>query len=242
MTAPQARILIVEDNETLALGLCRSLEASGYQVTVAGDGRTGLQAALEGSVDLAVLDLVLPERDGLEVLRELRAAGSRLPVLILTARGQEIDKLRGFRLGADDYVVKPVGVLELEARVEAILRRSKGQAEEGTRPEAYRFGEVEVDVPTRIVRRGGTPVELSPLEMDLLVCLLRRHGAVVERSTLLTEVWGYKNPVRTRTIDTHVASLRAKLEVEPSDPSHLLTVRKVGYRLRGARQVDRSSN
>lgn len=238
MRSPRARILIVEDNRTLALGLSRSLEASGYEVTVAGDGQAGLRSALDPSLDLAVLDLMLPERSGLEVLRELRAEGSSLPVLILTARGREIDKLRGFRLGADDYVVKPVGVLELEARVEAILRRTRSGGPGPAEPERYRFGDVEVDVPTRTVRRGGEPVELSPLETDLLVCLLRRDGAVVERATLLTEVWGYKRPVRTRTIDTHVGSLRAKLEPEPSEPTHLLTVRKVGYRLRGAERID----
>jgi DNA-binding response OmpR family regulator len=223
-------VLIVEDNEALALGLRRSLEAAGFQARVATDG-TGAEAALDAfRPDLVVLDLMLPERDGFELLEEMRAGGSRVPVLILTSRGEEVDKLRGFRLGADDYVVKPVGVLELIARVEAILRRTSGAREEV--PSAWGFGDVDVDRTRRTVRKAGEPVELSPLEFDLLSCLLEHRGAVVDRATLLDRVWGYKRPVPTRTIDTHIASLRAKIEDRPDRPQHILTVRKVGYRLR----------
>lgn len=225
-----SRVLIVEDNDTLALGLRRSLEAAGFQARVAADGGAALIALSAFDPDLVVLDLMLPETDGFELLAEMRAAGSRVPVLILTARGEELDKLRGFRLGADDYVVKPVGVLELIARVEAILRRVDGAGRES--PPAQGFGEVQVDRTRRTVRKAGEPVELSPLEFDLLRCLLDHGGAVVDRATLLDRVWGYKRPVPTRTIDTHIATLRAKLEDQPDRPRHILTVRKVGYRLR----------
>ncbi|HUF89353.1 MAG TPA: response regulator transcription factor [Gemmatimonadota bacterium] len=224
------RVLIVEDNETLALGLRRSLEAAGFQARVAADGRAAEIALGAFDPDLVVLDLMLPEKDGFELLEEMRAAGSPVPVLILTARGEELDKLRGFRLGADDYVVKPVGVLELIARVEAILRRIDGAGQEP--PQAWGFGDVEVDRTRRTVRKGGEPVQLSRLEFELLSCLLDHRGAVVDRATLLDRVWGYKRPVPTRTIDTHIATLRAKIEDRPARPRHILTVRKVGYRLR----------
>jgi DNA-binding response OmpR family regulator len=228
-------ILIVEDNASLALGLQRSLEAAGYEVEVAPDARGAAGAWTRADPILVVLDLMLPDASGFEVLRDQRAAGFRTPVLILSARSEEIDKLQGFRLGADDYVVKPVGVLELIARVEAILRRVRTgtpTAPPAHRDRAVRFGDVTVDPMRRSVEKRDAPVQLAPLEFDLLLCLLRGNGAVVDRSTLLTEVWGYKRPVPTRTVDTHVAHLRAKLEDDPARPRHILTVRKVGYRLR----------
>jgi two-component system, OmpR family, alkaline phosphatase synthesis response regulator PhoP len=228
-------ILIVEDNASLALGLQRSLEAAGFEVEVARDAK-GAAAAWAGSDPiLVVLDLMLPDASGLEVLRDQRAAGSKTPVLILSARSEEVDKLQGFRLGADDYVVKPVGVLELIARVEAILRRVRPSATTISAPRRehpVRFGDVTVDPQRRSVEKRDAPVELAPLEFDLLLCLLRGNGAVVDRATLLTEVWGYKRPVATRTVDTHVANLRAKLEDDPARPRHILTVRKMGYRLK----------
>lgn len=228
-----SRVLIVEDNESLAVGLRRSLDAAGFETEVAGDADAAAEALEAREPDLVILDLMLPGRDGLELLRDLRAGGSRVPVLILTARGGEVDKLRGFRLQADDYVVKPVGVLELIARVEAILRRARvGASASGPGAGPLSFGDVVVDPARRTVTRGGEPVELAPREFDLLVYLLRRRGEVVDRRTLLTEVWGYERPVETRTVDTHVANLRAKLEDDPSRPRHILTVRKRGYRLR----------
>lgn len=232
------RVVIVEDNQSLALGLARSLEVAGFAAEVHGDGDAALEAILSAPPALVVLDLTLPGRSGFAILRALREAGVDTPALILSARGQESEKVLGFRLGADDYVVKPVGVLELIARVEAILRRAgvpappDGSGHGGDAPDAgLRFGDVVVEEDRRVVTRGGVEVELTPLEYDLLVCLLRRGGAVVDRETLLTEVWGYKAPVPTRTIDTHIGNLRAKLEDDPSDPRHLVTVRKVGYRL-----------
>ncbi|HSM36864.1 MAG TPA: response regulator transcription factor [Longimicrobiales bacterium] len=234
------RVVIVEDNESLALGLARSLEAAGYDVAVVGDGDSAVELVRADPPSLLLLDLSLPGRDGFGVLRALREHGVHTPVLILSARGQEAEKVQGFRLGADDYVVKPVGVLELLARVEAILRRSEPRRSPGVAtadasgtpdPRPLHFGDVTVDPARRVVTKGGADVELTPREFDLLVCLLRRDGAAVARETLLTEVWGYKVPVPTRTIDTHVSTLRGKLEDDPSRPRHVVTVRKVGYRL-----------
>ena len=224
------RVLVVEDNEALAFGLRNNLEIEGYAVDVAADGPTGLAAARREPPDLVVLDLMLPGMDGYRVLRQLREDGLTMPVLILTARGEEADKVLGFRLGADDYVTKPFGVLELLARLEALLRRSRPAAR-GAAPAIERFGEIEVDNATRSVRRGGQEVALTPMEFDLLVALLRRNGAVASRLELLKQVWGHSSAVLTRTVDTHIGELRRKLEADPSAPRHILTVRKAGYRL-----------
>ena len=228
------RILVIEDNADLAYGLRNNLEIEGYDVELAADGNVGLVRARGGSPDLVVLDLMLPGTDGFRVLRTLRAEGRRVPVLVLTARGEEADKVRALRLGADDYVTKPFGVLELLARVEALLRRAApvptslpGLAA----LERLAGGDIEILPPSRQVRRGGAPVSLTPKEYDLLVALLRRRGAVASRVELLTEVWGYGSGVQSRTVDTHVAELRRKLEQDPAKPKYLLTVRKTGYRL-----------
>ena len=224
------RVLIVEDNHDLAFGLRNNLEIEGYGVDVASDGPSGLAAARQLRPDLIVLDLMLPGMDGYRVLRQLREDGLAMPVLILTARGEEADKVRGFRLGADDYVTKPFGLMELIARVEALLRRTRPPAG-ASAVAVQRFGEVEVDPATRSVRRGEEPVALTPMEFDLLVALLRRQGAVASRLELLKEVWGHSSAVLTRTVDTHIGELRRKLEHDPSTPRHILTVRKAGYRL-----------
>jgi two-component system, OmpR family, alkaline phosphatase synthesis response regulator PhoP len=194
---------------------------------VAADGLSGLDRVREHRPDLVILDLMLPGMDGHRVLRTLRAEGSRVPVLILTARGEEADKVLGFRSGADDYVTKPFGLLELLARVEALLRRSGVQTEDAT----LRFGAVEIDRAARTVTRLGEPVALAPREFDLLVALYDRGGAVASRQELLREVWGHRGAVLTRTVDIHVAELRRKLEADPADPQHILTVWKRGYRL-----------
>jgi DNA-binding response OmpR family regulator len=224
------RVLIVEDNQDLAFGLRNNLEIEGYTVVVAADGPGGLAAARQVPPDLVVLDLMLPGMDGYRVLRQLRDDGLGMPVLILTARGEEADKVLGFRLGADDYVTKPFGVLELLARVEALLRRSRPSAATAG-PDIPPFGEIEVHLSTRTVRRSGEAVALTPMEFDLLVALVRRKGAVVSRTELLAQVWGHSSAVLTRTVDTHIGELRRKLEQDPSTPRHILTVRKAGYRL-----------
>jgi two-component system, OmpR family, alkaline phosphatase synthesis response regulator PhoP len=226
------RVLVVEDNADLAFGLRNNLEIEGYEVLVAADGPAGLAAARTAAPDLIVLDLMLPGMDGYRVLRALRDERRTTPVLILTARGEESDKVRGFRLGADDYVTKPFGVLELLARVEALLRRAGGAATAAEANGDHQcFGDVAVDTATRTVTRRGEPVCLAPLEFDLLVALLRRGGTVATRLELLKEVWGYRAAVVSRTVDTHVAELRRKLEDDPAEPRHILTVRKAGYRL-----------
>ena len=229
------RLLLVEDNPDLAFGLRTGLEIEGYDVQVAEDGPTGLRQARELQPDLIILDLMLPGMDGYKVLRTLREEGSEVPVLILTARGEEADKVLGFRIGADDYVVKPCGVLELLARVAALLRRAGRRKEEtGSAAQAAqsveRFGEVEVYDARRTVLRRGEPVQLTPKEFDLLLTLIRRRGAVASRSELLREVWGHRAEVATRTVDIHVAELRRKLEDDPAEPRHILTVWKAGYR------------
>lgn len=228
----RAKVLIVEDNESLALGLRESLAIDGYDVTLAGDGELAMTAIDAHDFDLLILDLSLPKLNGFEVLKRLRRAGSEVLVLVLTARDQEVDKVQGFRLGADDYVVKPVGVLELLARVEALLRRAP-RKERAAVEHAPRlgFGDVVVEEETRSVRRNGHAVELSPLEFDLLLYLVRADGRVVSRDALMRYVWKYATGVASRTIDQHIARLRHKLEPEPLNPRHILTVRKAGYRI-----------
>ncbi|HEY6854533.1 MAG TPA: response regulator transcription factor [Gemmatimonadales bacterium] len=226
------RVLVVEDNADLAYGLRNNLEIEGYKVDVAGDGTRGLALARTAGPDLIILDLMLPGMDGFRVLRALRDEGRRLPILVLTARGEEGDKVRGLRLGADDYVTKPFGVLELLARVEALFRRAgTAAAVPPTLSDREHFGDVEVVPASRTVLRHGKPVTLTPKEYDLLIALLRRRGAVASRTELLTEVWGYSASVLSRTVDTHVAELRSKLEHDAAQPKHILTVRKAGYRL-----------
>jgi two-component system alkaline phosphatase synthesis response regulator PhoP len=227
------RVLVIEDNRDLAYGLRNNLEIEGYQVEVADDGPKGLMRARAGAPDLIILDLMLPGMDGYRVLRALREEGRQTPILILTARGEEADKVRGLRLGADDYVTKPFGVLELLARVEALMRRAVVTTA-GTEPSApliERFGDIEVHCASRTVLRRAQPVTLTPKEYELLLALVRRRGAVASRVELLTEVWGYSAAVLSRTVDTHVAELRRKLEDDLQAPRHLLTVRKAGYRL-----------
>jgi DNA-binding response OmpR family regulator len=227
-----AHILLVEDNDDLAFGLRATLEFEGHEVDMAGDGSTAGEALAATKPDLIVLDLTLPDTDGLTLLADLRTRGDRTPVLILTARGEEADVLMGFDRGADDYVTKPFSTGELLARVRALLRRTSSDAGRTHLP-VWRFGTVEVNPASGTVLRDGDPVTLSPKEFDLLVALLRRDGAVASRVELLEEVWEYANAnVETRTVDVHVAELRRKLEEDPSAPSHVLTVRKKGYRLR----------
>lgn len=234
------RVLVVEDNSDLAFGLVTALETGGYEVELVSDGAAGLERArLTPRPDLLILDLMLPRMTGFRVLRTLREEGNQVPVIILTARAEEADKVQGFRLGADQYVTKPFGVIELLARVDALLERraarqdaplTNGSVHDGGCA-VYHFGEVEVATASREVRRGGNVVAVAPLEFDLLVALLRRNGAAATRKDLLREVWGYEADVTTRTLDTHVANLRGKLEANPAAPRYILTVRKTGYRL-----------
>jgi two-component system, OmpR family, alkaline phosphatase synthesis response regulator PhoP len=228
-----SRILLIEDNRDLAFGLRNNLEIEGYTVETAENGKTGLEAFAKASPDLLILDLMLPELDGFRVLRSVRQEGHAIPILILTAKGEEADKVRGLRMGADDYVTKPFGLLELLARVEALLRRTRA-GDPGTKDSTgvRRFGVIEVDPDARTVSRASQIVELAPKEFDLLLALLRARGAVVPRLQLMREVWGYSAAVVSRTVDTHIAELRRKLEENPASPRHIITVRKTGYRIK----------
>jgi DNA-binding response OmpR family regulator len=225
------RVLVIEDNKNLATGLRNNLEIEGYAVDVAADGPTGLALARSARPNLIVLDLMLPGMDGYRVLKTLREEGIDTPVLILSARSEETDKVLGFHLGADDYVAKPFGLLELLARVDALLRRADATVAKAKHAMPRMFGDVQVDTGTHTVRRNGSDVLLRPKEYDLLIALLRRNGQVATRAELLEEVWGYSDEVYSRTVDTHVAELRRKLEDNAADPRHILTVRKTGYRI-----------
>lgn len=224
-------ILIVEDNADLAFGLRNNLEIEGYAVDVAQDGREALGRIRELSPDLVILDLMMPGLDGYRVLKTLREDGDLTPVLILSARGEEADKVRGFRLGADDFVTKPFSLLELLARVEALLRRGQTVMPLPER-EVYHFGDIDVDVSAQSVTRKGVPVQITHREFSILLVLLRRRGAVVSRLDLLREIWGHRGAIMSRTIDTHIMELRRKLGDDPNEPRHIITVRKSGYRLR----------
>ena len=226
-------ILLIEDNADIADGLRENLELEGYSVEVAADGETGLALARNRPPRLLILDLMLPRLDGFHVLRRLRDDGFEMPVLILSARADELDKVRGFRIGADDYVTKPFGLRELLARVDALFRRSRRMTvradDPEPEPEVVRFGEVEVDLEGHTARRGGEPIVFRFKEFELLRALIRAPGRVVSRQRLLRDVWGYDAEVMTRTVDTHIVELRRKLERDPARPQHIITVRKLGY-------------
>jgi two-component system, OmpR family, alkaline phosphatase synthesis response regulator PhoP len=225
------RILVVEDNADLAFAVTTALQSEGFDVVVAGTGPDAVEGARKRDADLVILDVMLPGFDGFRVIRTLRDEGIDTPILMLTARGEESDKVKGLRLGADDYVTKPFGAMELLARVDALLRRARRSA---PAPAALdQFGEVEVNRAARTVKRRGAPVALTPKEFDLLIALMDRAGVVVPRGDLLSAVWGYHQDVSTRTVDIHVSELRAKLEPNPAQPVHIITVRKTGYRFEG---------
>lgn len=224
-----SRVLVVEDDEAMAVALRDGFVYEGYEVTVARDGEAGLALAREQPPDLMILDVMLPRMNGLEVCKLLRGEGSELPIIMLTARGQEIDKVLGLKLGADDYVTKPFSFMELMARVEAVLRRAHPGGR--TQQAAQRFGDVTVDLARHEASKGGVPLELSPREFRLLGYLLERRGEVVSREELLDAVWGYDSIPFTRTVDTHIAKLRKKIEDDPADPRHIITVHRLGYKL-----------
>ena len=226
-----ARVLIVEDEPTLVLTLTDRLQAEGYDVASAETGEEGLRLARDGSFDIVLLDVALPGKGGFDVLRDLRQQRVETPVLMLTARGQVVDRVLGLKLGADDYVPKPFDMMELLARIEAVLRRRRGRsrAHSGT----FSFGDVRVDFRRAEVLRDGVPVELSSLEFKLLRYFVEHRGALVARRELLEHVWGYPGVLQTRTVDVHVASLRQKLERHPAKPEHIVTVHRMGYRFVG---------
>ncbi len=224
------RILIIEDEESILMGLEDDLGLEGYQVSGVRDGAEGLAMATEGAYDLIILDIMLPKMDGFDVCKQLRHSGIRTPILMLTAKSQEVDKVLGLELGADDYVTKPFSPRELQARVKALLRRA---GPDTPTIERFSFGDVEVDFRKYEVTKGGTPVSLTVREFELLRHLIEHREGVVGRDTILEEVWGDDWDVFPRTIDTHIAHLRKKLEDDPASPRHILNVRGVGYRFAG---------
>ena len=222
----KARLLLVEDDADLARGLRFNLEHDGYAVTTMGEGKKALAAIRDGAHDLVLLDLTLPDVDGLEVLRAMRTQKDGVPVICLTARGQETDVVMGLGLGADDYVTKPFGLAALRARIEAVLRRAGKPASE-----PLRLGRVVVDLAARRATHPDREEEITPIEMDLLRYLLARRGRAVERSEILRDLWGLGPHDSTRTLDNHVARLRRKIEADPTNPRWLVTVHGIGYRL-----------
>lgn len=221
------RLLLVEDEPSLAVLLADRLEREGYSVVNLDDGNSAITSALRESFDVIVLDVMIPGRNGFEVCRELRAQGSNVPILMLTARGEVSDRVTGLKTGADDYLTKPFDTAELLARIEALLRRAKTS---GSAIALYEFGPVKVNTRKREVRRDGEVASLSAKEYQLLCYLLERPGVVVSRDELLEQVWGYRAATNTRTVDVHLAQLRSKLEEDPKQPKHLLTVHGSGYK------------
>ena len=225
-----AKILIVEDEPNMVAGLRDNFEFEGYEVITAPDGLSGLNRALHESPDLIVLDVMMPRMSGLDVCKQLKAKRSTVPIIMLTARGQEVDKVVGLELGADDYVTKPFSIRELLARVNAVLRRAKNNGQEA---EQYSFGDVEVNVRMCQVTRVGKPLEFSTKEFDLLKYFLVHRGETLSRDRLLEDVWGYEHFPTTRTVDTHILRLRQKVEPKPDDPRFILTVHGTGYKFVG---------
>jgi DNA-binding response OmpR family regulator len=223
---PDETVLIVEDDPSMLEGLKGNFAFEGYSVITAADGKAGLTAALEARPDLIVLDIMLPKINGYEVCRLIRKEGLDVPIIMLTAKGQESDIVLGLELGADDYVTKPFGVMELMARVSALLRRRRE-----ARPEVCRFGDVEVDLNARSVTVRGAEVGLTPKEFGLLELLLSRPGHALTRNQILNAVWGHNVFVTARSVDQCVTTLRAKLEEDPASPAYIKTVRGIGYRL-----------
>jgi DNA-binding response OmpR family regulator len=226
----RAKILVVEDEPAMVAGLRDNFEFEGYDVITARDGVEGLERALDESPDLVVLDVMMPRMSGLEVCKQLRAKRASLPIIMLTARGQEVDKVVGLELGADDYVTKPFSIRELLARVKSVLRRTAVLPKD---KEQHSFADVEVDLRRCRVLRSGKALDISSKEFDLLKYFICHSGETLSRDRLLEDVWGYENYPTTRTVDTHLVRLRQKLEPDPEQPQYFLTVHGTGYRFVG---------
>lgn len=224
------RVLVVEDDSAMAVALQDGFSYEGFEVDVASDGAKGLRLANEGNPDVIVLDVMLPKLSGIDVCKRIRQNNNRVPIIMLTARGQEADKIAGLKSGADDYVTKPFSFLELFARVEAVLRRAQGRVDEA---ESYEFGNVNIDFRRSQAFKHGKHLSLSPREFKLLRFLIDHRGEVLARERLLNAVWDYDNVPFTRTVDMHIAKLRKKIEDTPQDPTFIVTVHRVGYRFNG---------
>jgi DNA-binding response OmpR family regulator len=222
------KVLIIEDDPGISLGLKDEFESEGYVVLVADNGEIGLEAARSQKVDLIILDIMLPILDGYEVCKRLRMEGNRTPIIMLTVRDKEIDKVLGLELGADDYLTKPFSLRELLARAKAIFRRTEAQPDDLT---TYSFGKIELDFKKYEATKKGEILELTPLEFHLMRLLIQRKGEVLTRDDFLDGVWGEDNlSVSDRTVDSHIANIRKKLEDDPAHPKHIISVRGVGYK------------
>ncbi len=230
MNMTMHKILIVEDEPSMVLGLRDNLEYEGYEVIAATDGEAGVERALKDKPNLILLDVMLPKKSGLEVCRQLRSMGIESPIIMLTARGQEIDKVLGLEIGADDYVTKPFSINELLARVRAQLRRAAKLVSD---IESYSFGNVKLDFKKYLASKNGVPIELSPREFEVMKYLIRHRGETITRDQLLDKIWGYENYPMTRTVDNHIARLRHKIEDVPNEPQYILTIHRVGYKFIG---------
>ncbi len=226
----KGKILIIEDEQVMSIALRDGLGSEGYFVQAAGDGAEGLRMASELEFDLIILDVMLPKLSGIDVCKEIRGAGNTVPIIMLTARGQELDKVIGLRSGADDYVTKPFSLLELLARIEAVLRRSSRRIE---KIDAYRFGDVSLNFKKHEATKGGRSLELSPREFRILRFLIEHRGEIVTRDQLLDNVWSYDSFPMIRTVDTHIAKMRQKIEDSPNNPRYLITVHGLGYKFLG---------
>lgn len=223
------KILLVEDEPQMQRGVKDNLEFEGYEVDVAGDGKSGLQKLLDNSYDLVLLDVMLPHMSGFDVCKKAREKGIATPIVMLTSKGEEIDKVLGLELGADDYITKPFGLRELLARVKAVLRRTEGSA--GVATDKMVLGNVEVNFATYNASRAGEAIQMTPKEFEILKFLWQHRNKAVSRDQLLTNVWGYDESVSTRTVDNFILKLRQKIEEDPAHPKHILTLHGLGYKL-----------
>jgi two-component system alkaline phosphatase synthesis response regulator PhoP len=226
----KGKVLFVEDDEVMSIALRDGLESEGYFVQVANDGEAGLRLATELEFDLIILDVMLPKLSGIDLCKQYRQQGKTTPIIMLTARGQELDKVIGLKSGADDYVTKPFSLLELLARIEAVLRRAARQIE---KVDDYRFGDILLDFKKHEATKCGIPIDLSPREFKILKYLIEHRGEVITRDQLLDNVWSYDSFPLTRTVDTHIAKLRHKIENTPNNPRYLITVHGAGYKFIG---------
>ena len=225
-----ANVLIVEDDQAMAVALSDGFQYEGYSVTVARDGANGLTLATEKEFDIVILDVMLPKMSGFDVCRELRSTGNRIPIIMLTARGQEIDKVLGLKIGADDYMTKPFSFLELAARVEAVLRRASNATDAGG---VFKFADVTLDFKKGTALKGEMMLDMSPREFRIMKYFIEHRNEIVTRDQLLDHVWGYDSFPLTRTVDTHIAKLRQKIEDTPGDPRYIVTVHRAGYKFTG---------
>jgi DNA-binding response OmpR family regulator len=224
------RVLIIEDDQMMAIALREGLESEGYEAETAYDGAAGLRLAARKDFDLVILDLMLPEMSGFDVCKKLRKQGDDVPLIMLTARSLEVEKVQGLKLGADDYITKPFSLMELIARIEAVLRRATRRFEA---LERYRFGDVSLDFKQYLATKGGKPLDLSPREFRVMKFLIERRNQVVSRDQLLDGVWSYDSFPTPRTVDTHISKLRQKIEDVPGNPRYLITIHGVGYKFIG---------